>query len=294
MSRRILKHTFSLLNVDHVQLSEKWNYSNIVSPYFRLYYIDSGLGEIAALNKIVVLEPGYLYLIPSFTLCSLSCKASLSQFFVQFFEESGTGISLFSTNRTVLKVAATEIDVLNFRRLLAINPNRGLNRSDNPKVYEKNIFYKEYQELNSQQNTAVFMETQGIIIQLISRFISAFTIHNQEQLSPLPMNIMEAISYISVNLATELSVAHLADRANLNTDYFSRLFRAATGSSPIDYIHEKKIERAQYLIVTTQLPLVQIAELTGFQNTSYFSKIFKKITGIAPGQYKKQVDSSPA
>ncbi len=291
MSKRLLKHTFSLLNVDYVQLNEKWNYSNIVSPYFRLYYIDSGAGEISDVNKTVTLEPGYLYLIPSFTLCNLSCKDRLSQFFVQFFEESADGMSLFANNNTTFKLEATEKDILNFSRLLHINPNRGINRSDNPKVYEKNIFYKEYQELNNQQSLSVFMETQGIIIQLISRFLSPAIYKNQEH-QHIPAKIIDAISYISLNLNSELNVTHLADRANLNPDYFTRLFRESTGNRPIDYIHEKRIERAQYLIVTTKLTLSHIAELTGFANPFYFSKIFKKVTGSAPGKYKKQLESS--
>lgn len=280
-----------MLNVDYVKLNEKWNYTNIISPYFRLYYIDDGAGKISDVNQIVTLEPGYLYLIPSFTLCNLLCKNKLSQYFVHFFEESANGISLFANNRSVLRVAATEMDILNFKHLLAINPSRGINRSDNPKIYEKNIFYKEYQELNNQQSLGSFMETQGILMQMVSHFLSPLTFKNREQ-QHIPAKIMDAISYIVVHLDSVLTVAHLAERANLNTDYFTRLFRDYTGSRPIDYIHEKRIERAQYLIVTTQLTLSQIAELTGFQNTFYFSKIFKKITGSAPGKYKKQLELS--
>lgn len=274
-----------------MQLGEKWNYNNVLSPYFRLYYIDSGSGTISDASNSIVLEPGYLYLIPSFTLCNLSCNARLGQYFVQFFEDSANGISLFHTNRSVQKIQASELDIMNFKQLLSSNPNRGINRSDNPKIYEKNVFYKEYQELNNQQSLSVFMETQGIIIHLVSKFLSATT-YKPQDLNPIPTKIMSAISYITVNLDKELSVTQLAERANLNPDYFSRLFRESTGSRPIDYMREKKIERAQYLIVTTRLTLAQIAELTGFQNSFYFSKIFKKITGIAPGRYKKQLESS--
>jgi YesN/AraC family two-component response regulator len=50
----------------------------------------------------------------------------------------------------------------------------------------------------------------------------------------------------------------------------------------------KRIERAQYLITTTNLSYIEIAEETGFENVSYFSKIFKKVTSLTPGQYKQQ------
>lgn len=289
MIKRALKHTFTLLNVDHVKLDSRWNYKNVISPYFRLYYIDGGEGEIWDVSAKIKLEPGFLYIIPSFTLCNLVCPHHLSQYFVQFFEESSDGISLFENNRSILKVKATEIDILNFARLLEINPGRGINRSDNPRVYEKNIFYKEYQELNNRQSMSTFAETHGILLQLVSRFLTQEILTHKDG-GHVPVKILNAISYIQLNLNRDLSVASLAKRANLHTDYFSRLFHQHTGERPVRYIHEKRIERAQYLIVTTQMTFADIATQTGFENVFYFSKIFKKITGMSPGNYKKQMD----
>jgi len=287
MAKRILKHSFSLLHVDYVKLNQKWNYKNIISPYYRIYYIDDGSGSISYGKQIVELEPGYLYIIPSFTLCNLSCSHYLSQYFIQFFEESANGISLFANNRTVMKVKAMELDIENFKRLLVINPGRGINRSDNPKVYEKSIYYKEYQELNNRQSVSVYLETQGIILQLLSRFLTPDTF-TQSNITSIPSKIMDAISYIQINLNKNLTVAHLAERANQHPDYFSRLFQQHTGERPIAFIHEKRIERAQYLITTSNMPYEEIAFETGFENYTYFSRIFKKVTGMTPGQYREQ------
>jgi AraC family transcriptional regulator len=287
MLKRILKHSFSLLNVDHVKLGPKWNYENIISPYYRIYYIDEGDGEISDISTTVRLEPGYLYIIPSFTFCNLTCRNYLSQYFIQFFEESSDGMSLFANNRSIFKIEANPGDVLNFQRLLEINPGRGINRSDNPQVYEKNIFYQEYQNLNNKQATGVFLETQGIILQLLGRFLAP-DIFKYKEANHIPGKISEAIGYILINLHENLSVAHLAERANQNPDYFSRQFLEHTGDRPINYIRSKRIERAQYLIVTTRLTFSQIAGHLGFENVFYFSKVFKKITGMSPGKYKKQ------
>jgi AraC-like DNA-binding protein len=290
MIKRALKQTFTLLNVDHVKLDSRWNYKNVISPYFRIYYIDAGAGEIWDASAKIRLEPGFLYIIPSFTLCNLVCPDYLSQYFVQFFEESSDGISLFENNRSIFKVRATEIDILNFRRLLEINPGRGINRSDNPRVYEKNVFYREYQELNNRQSLSTFTETHGILLQLISRFLTQETFGYMEA-GDVPVKILRAISYIQLNLNQDLSVTHLAKRANLHTDYFSRLFYQHTGERPVKYIQEKRIERAQYLMVTTRMTFGEIAVETGFENVFYFSRVFKKVTGMSPGEYKKQMDT---
>ncbi len=289
MIKRALKHTFTLLNVDYVNLTLKWNYKNVISPYFRLYYIDAGEGEISDISTTLKLEPGFLYIIPSFTLCNLTCQNHLSQYFIQFFEESSDGISLFANNRSIFRIKATAVDIINFARLLEINPGRGINRSDNPRIYEKNVFYKEYQELNNQQNMGTFIETHGILLQLVSRFLTP-EIFKHRETTDIPVKILNAVSYIQLNLHQNLSVTYLAERANQHTDYFSRLFQQYTGERPLKYIHEKRIERAQYLMITTRMTYSEIAAQTGFENIFYFSKIFKKITGVSPGNYKKQIE----
>ena len=285
MNRRVLGHMFSLLHLDHVKLDDNWNYANVISPYFRIYYIDEGAGFVLSAGDKCRLEPGFIYLIPSFTLCHLRCDNYLSQYFLHFFEESATGISLFEYNRKVIRERARETDTLNFHRLLEINRGRGINRSDNPKVYEKNAYYRDYQQLNKTVNDATYLETQGIILQFISRFLGSQH-YKPDNAAPMPSKILEAISYIRLNLHDQLTVGQLAKRANLHEDYFSRLFMQFTGERPLSYLHVKRIERAQYLIATTNMSYSQIADETGFANLPYFSKIFKKVTKLTPAQYK--------
>nr|WP_315245456.1 AraC family transcriptional regulator [uncultured Flavobacterium sp.] len=287
MSKSIFKYSFSLLHVDYVKLNHHWNYNNVISPYYRLYYIDDGIGFISDSTQRLTLEPGNLYLIPSFSICNLNCDAYLSQYFIQFFEESPDGISLFNNNRSVMKLPASEIDILLIKRLLKTNPGRGINRSDNPKVYEKEAYYKEYQSLNNKMKTHHQFENQGILLQLVSRFLSSkdFKINNSQL---VPSKILDTMSYVQLHISENLTVAALAKRINQNQDYFSKQFLIHTGQRPLNYIHEKKIERAQYLITTTNNTFLEIAMDTGFSNLPHFSKIFKQIVSLTPGEYRQQ------
>jgi AraC-like DNA-binding protein len=287
MGKILSGHNFSLLHVDHVKLNKKWNYTNVISPYFRIYYIDEGEGFITNKQEKIKLQQGHLYIVPSFTLCHLFCKSYLSQYFLHFFEDSIEGISLFENNRRVIKVLARDTDIINFKRLLELNPGRGINRSDNPAEYEKHVYYKSYQELNKTMSDATYFETQGIILQFISRFLSSRRFKTNTS-DPVSSKVLEAMQHIQVNLKENLTVSYLAERANLHQDYFSRLFLKYAGQRPLSYLHEKRIERAQYLIATTNLSFAEIAERIGFENSSHFSKVFKKVTSVTPGEYQKQ------
>nr|WP_315158108.1 AraC family transcriptional regulator [uncultured Flavobacterium sp.] len=287
MLKSIFKYSFSLLHIDYVKLNHNWNYNNVISPYYRLYYIDEGRGLISDNSSSLILEPGYIYLIPSFTLCNLNCDTYLSQYFIQFFEESPDGINLFNTNRKIMKLEAAEIDILLIKKMHQINPGRGINRSDNPKVYEKEAYYKEYRSLNKEMKTHLKFENQGILLQLISRFLEA-NYFKSDHSNNIPSKILDSMSYIQLNLGDNLTVEQLARRANQNKDYFSKQFLAHTGLRPLNYIHEKKIERAQYLIETTSKTFLEIAIDTGFSNLPHFSKIFKQIVSLTPGEYRRQ------
>lgn len=287
MSKNSFKHSFSLLHIDYVKLNHNWNFNNVISPYYRLYYIDEGNGTVSDSTDHYILEPGYLYLIPSFTICNLNCKEYLSQYFIQFFEESPDGTSLFSNNRNVIKLTANDIDIILIKKMLQNNPGRGINRSDNPKVYEKESYYKEYQSLNDEMRMHLKFENQGILLQLISRFLNAKDFKTPQQ-QVTSSKVLDTISYIQLHLNENLSVSQLSRRVNQNQDYFSKQFLIHTGQRPLNYIHEKKIERAQYLITTTDKTFLEIALDTGFSNLPHFSKIFKQIVSLTPGEYRNQ------
>ena len=122
---------------------------------------------------------------------------------------------------------------------------------------------------------------------LISRFIQSVRFKSPKS-EKIPSVVLDAINYIQLNLGNSISINELAKNANQNRDYFSREFLKHTGQRPLSYIHEKRIERAQYLIVTTNKTLLDIAIETGFNNLPHLTKIFKKYLKTTPGAYRKQ------
>jgi AraC-like DNA-binding protein len=286
MNKSILRSTFNLLNIDHVELNKNWNYKNVTSTFYRLYYIDGGEGVLYNADSSIKLEPDYIYLVPSFTTCNYYCDSYLSQYYICFAEESVDGASLFSSNRKIFKLKAADNALACFKRILQLNPNRSLYISYNPKVYEKRPVQKNFEELNQLTHASAYMETYGLLLQLVSMFLKP-DVFLMEDKSIIHSKISDAINYIQTNLHQNITVTQLAKRANHNADYFSRLFFENTGERPLTYIQSKRIERAQLLLTTTNMPFYEIAAETGFESLAYFSRVFRNITGQTPGSYKK-------
>lgn len=283
----INRFTYSLLNTDYVQLNESWNYLNVISPFYRLYLIDSGVGYLSNPEQSITLEEGYLYLIPSYTIFNQTCPSSLSQYYVHFIEESPDGGSLFALNRKLLQVPATDTDIVLFKRLIGINPGRDLRKSDNPQVYEKSNVLKGFQQANARQSLASLLESQGIIQVLLSRFLDG----HEQTAGTIPSRVMNAIHFIQTHLHENISVEELAVGANLSTDHFSRSFLQHTGQRPLQYIQQKRVERAQFLILTSNFTFAEIAAHTGFESLSYFTRVFKCNTGKTPGAFRNDINT---
>jgi AraC family transcriptional regulator len=280
------KYSFSLLNADCVQLNESWNYKNVISPFYRLYFITEGLGKLSTPDEEILLEEGHLYLIPSYTLFNQSCDGALGQYYIHFAEESADGDSLFAFNRKLFKTPAPHSDIAGLKKIVELNPGRDLRKSDNPKVYEKTSVIRSFLDRNKQLTAAALFETEGIIMQLLARFIATgeFAEPVKNSISP---KIPAAVNYICTHLQEQLTVNTLAAQAHLSADYFSKLFQEETGERPLAFIQRKRIERAQFLLVTSALPLAVVAKETGFEDLSYFSRTFKSLTGHTPGEYKR-------
>ncbi|RKP44275.1 AraC family transcriptional regulator [Cohnella endophytica] len=81
-----------------------------------------------------------------------------------------------------------------------------------------------------------------------------------------------------------------ADRANVSTFYFCKLFRKLTHLSPMEFITLCRIRQAkQMLIENRHMPLANLALSCGYPSVSYFIQRFKKQEGLTPQEYRRNV-----
>lgn len=277
----------TLLNAGKVDLDNRWDYDNVISPFSRLYLVTQGQARVYHHNQVFHLRPGYLYLIPSYTYSRYICDDFHTQYYLSFLEECGDGLSAFDLFEFHYEMPALPEDQELLDKLLLLNPNRHL-INDDPKVYDNMpslLKFKQANELLSQQ---AYLETKGILTILFSRFLKSNKTGLTET-SNVNHRIAAIIKYIRLNLQKEIKVSELANRAHLNVDHFSRLFQESTGLRPVKYIQLCRMERAQLLLVTTTDSLKEIAQKVGLPNQSYFNRLFKSYTNKSPGNYRKSI-----
>lgn len=94
--------------------------------------------------------------------------------------------------------------------------------------------------------------------------------------------------YIEKNIHTELTREQIGKNFFMNPDYIARVFRSQTDTRLNDYIRTRRIERAEELLLMTDLPLTDICAKVGYGYNTYFFNTFKSATGMSPAEYRKK------
>lgn len=97
--------------------------------------------------------------------------------------------------------------------------------------------------------------------------------------------LARAIRFIERHFNQPLSLEEMAQAAYLSRFHFARLFRVATGESPMARLRRVRIERAIALMTRGDLTLSEIASEVGFCDQSHFTRHFRRVTGTTPGRF---------
>jgi len=93
-------------------------------------------------------------------------------------------------------------------------------------------------------------------------------------------------TYIDANLNDRVRVAELAAMARLGPSHFRRAFKKCFGVSPHTYLIQRRIMRAQDLMMTTDASICEIALAVGFSDQAHLTSLFKRISGQTPARWR--------
>ncbi len=104
--------------------------------------------------------------------------------------------------------------------------------------------------------------------------------------------VRRATEVLSANLDGELSQRQIAAECGLSPGHFSRAFKQSTGLAPHQWLQRRRIEVAQVLLSSSQMPLSDVALASGFADQSHFTRAFTRAVGISPGSWRRNVRHS--
>ncbi|MGG3309438.1 helix-turn-helix domain-containing protein [Paenibacillus lautus] len=113
----------------------------------------------------------------------------------------------------------------------------------------------------------------------LSRRLSVLSIRSKRS------EIIQAQKYVIQHVTEKLTLEEMAGYLNLNSSYFSRLFKRETNQNFIEYVNMVKLQKAKQLLQQSNKTVEEISDYLGYANKSYFIKLFKREIGMTPSEF---------
>lgn len=98
--------------------------------------------------------------------------------------------------------------------------------------------------------------------------------------------LLQIDDYVDQNLAVEIQVGDLARLCYLSPGYFYQAFRDCVGTTPMAYVNNRRMAKAQQWLRTSPLPLSDIAGRIGFRDQGSFSRAYRRHFGQPPSSLR--------
>lgn len=101
-----------------------------------------------------------------------------------------------------------------------------------------------------------------------------------------PCVLRRVCEYVDRHLDKTMHIEELATVAGLSMYHFARAFKQSQGTAPHDYLVQRRVKRAQQLLIDTDMPLSEIALAVGFSDQSHCARRFRERVGVSPSDYR--------
>ena len=103
-----------------------------------------------------------------------------------------------------------------------------------------------------------------------------------------PWQIARVKAYVEEHIDRRVQISDLARISRLSVRHFSQAFRVSLGQRPHAYLVERRIIRAQGLMLSTTDPLCEIALACGLADQAHLSRLFRRATGQSPSAWRRE------
>lgn len=224
------------------------------SNFSRLYFICSGEGEISYAGQTVILRPCHMYLIPPGLQFDYGCENNMEKIYFHISVILQNNFDLFS---------------------------------DLSKCYELPLKQDYVEKLVEAYRAKDIFQVQAAIHTAIARFAESIDLY-QRLHQAYSQQILDAFRYIEANLSASLTVKEISSHLMVSVSSLSKRFRAEVGCSTSQYIDMLIMQRAKYLLQSSDMSIGQIADQLHFCDRFYFARFFRKHSEETPSLFRRR------
>jgi transcriptional regulator GlxA family with amidase domain len=129
------------------------------------------------------------------------------------------------------------------------------------------------------RDLVVFLRRPGNQTQFSAQ-LRAQTAHRQP--------LRDVQQWITEHPDADLTIEHLARRANLSPRQFARAFTAETGATPGQYVDRTRLETARRLLEDTTDGVENVARHSGYRTPEAMRRAFQRTLGVSPAEYRRR------
>ena len=273
-----------VLAIQRAEASRWWNFDHVISPFSRLWLILDGRATVRHHGRQFELTPGKVHLVPLFAQHDCSCPRRFDHYYLHFVSRLRTGVDLLSLLDHEFELAASPEFLKQFQRLEAIYPNRKLPCFDPSRAeYRRQPLAAE--QADREMPAMDWFEAKGILTSLLTPFLRTARQHTGVH-ARATQQFLAVQEFIHANMSRNILLGDLARVAKLHPTYFSDRFQTLVGVRPLEYLMQRRMERAQYLLLTSTAPVKEVAGAVGIPDAAYFTRVFGRYCGCSPSDYR--------
>lgn len=130
-----------------------------------------------------------------------------------------------------------------------------------------------------------FEGANAILLGLLQR-ITAFE-RKQSAVEHLHPRLLKALTFIYHNFSHNISVKQIAEASGSSVSLLRKLFVDYCGVSPLRYLQDLRISRAEEMLKNPYLSISEIALKCGYENPGYFIRLYRRKYGVSPGRSRR-------
>lgn len=248
---------FTIYLNGYLTLNSKWNGRDEGISRSQLYFIESGSGWLRTKKETVILEPGYVYLLPARLRMDYGCS-TMKKLFIQFRLTAAGPDDLLGSYDRICRVPYKKEDL---QTLLACR---------------------------EAEDCISMLRMQSIMFETICRLV------DENALPPIfvktPSELLDsAVRLIQSAPSVKLTGKKIAERLFVSESRLRNTFKNELNTTLGSYIDFCVYNAARTMLSDSRYSLEQISQQLGFCDQFYFAKRFKHYVGQTPSQFRKTI-----